>query len=207
MHTQTPQQVEKEEIIKIVQNFLGEEYIKISLDKIMIEEDMKEETTQVRCALALTNSEERILQIEATGRGVIDALFNGLRRAFVSKYYSFEDIFFDDFSINIDPFSRRKKSGTDVAVYVDLTVVNSTNVAYHFASSSRSFNTAAIYAVLEAIEYYLNCEVAVLRLKELIKDAQKRLRDDLEATYIHMLGTIVRSASYIKTVEEWKNKN
>ena len=200
----TPDQVEQGKITKRDKDILGLRYVDIEIQQMMIHEDLVSEVTEVHCRLVLR---EEVISVEACGAGLVDSLFKGIKSNLASRYCSFEEISFEDFTIDVDPTTRRKKVGTDVEVMVGVVVANSRGSRHHFNSSARSFNTAAVRAVLKAIEYYLNCEVAVLLLKELIEDAQARNRADLETLYVNSLSDIVPNTSYVKVIKKWKEKN
>ena len=196
---------DQEDIARLVKTFLGSEYLTIMIETVLIKENLREDLTSVKGEVIVHGES---LMLDCRGNGVIDAFFDGLRESLSGKYYSFQDIYFDDFSIQVDPLTRRTKQGTDVSVEVGLLVGSYSNHAiYHFVSSARSFNTAALRSVIAAIEYYLNCEIAVLKLRDLIEDARKRMRMDLETKYTRLLAEIVKSASYNKTMKEWQQKN
>ncbi len=204
MKHQTPDQLQKDETLKLVKGFLKEKYVKLLIQNVVIREDLEADETMVECTAQLGT---QVVEIKSTGAGLIDALFSGMREHFSQQYFSLDDIEFVDFSIDVDPLTRRTREGTDVAVVVDVYVSNSTGTRYQFSTTSRSFNNAAIKSVIDAIEYYLNCEVAVLELKHIIEQIKKSGRPELETKYVIMLSEIVRSASYVKSIKEWTYKN
>jgi hypothetical protein len=200
----TPDQLQKDETLKLVKGFLKEKYVKLLIRNVVIRENLETDETTVECTAQLG---PQMVEIKSTGAGLIDALFSGMREHFSQQYFSLDDIEFMDFSIDVDPLTRRTREGTDVAVVVDIYVSNSTGTRYQFSTTSRSFNNAAIKSVIDAIEYYLNCEVAVLELKHIIEQIKKSGRPELETKYVIMLSEIVRSASYVKSIQEWTYKN
>jgi len=200
----TPDQLQKDETLKLVKGFLKEKYVKLLIQNVVIRENLETDETTVECTAQLG---PQMVEIKSTGAGLIDALFSGMREHFSQQYFSLDDIEFIDFSIDVDPLTRRTREGTDVAVIVDIYVSNSTGTRYQFSTTSRSFNNAAIKSVIDAIEYYLNCEVAVLELKHIIEQIKKSGRPELETKYVIMLSEIVRSASYVKSIQEWTYKN
>ena len=204
MKHRTPDQLQKDETLKLVKGFLKEKYVKLLIQNVVIRENLETDETTVECTAQLG---PQMVEIKSTGAGLIDALFSGMREHFSQQYFSLDDIEFIDFSIDVDPLTRRTREGTDVAVIVDIYVSNSTGTRYQFSTTSRSFNNAAIKSVIDAIEYYLNCEVAVLELKHIIEQIKKSGRPELETKYVIMLSEIVRSASYVKSIQEWTYKN
>ena len=203
MKKRTPQDLYCDRVGKLVRDLLQDDFRSVSTERVSILEDFATGTTRVKCEVRL--GIESVV-VDASGCGVVDALLSGLRSLLSSQYYSFEDIFFEDFTMIVDPFSSRKRSGTDVAVRVGVVVGSSDRDSYHFYGDARSFNVAAIRATLNAVEYYLNCETAVYKLHQMIEDAKARQRPELQQ-YVCQLSEIVRSASYVKSIAEWKQKN
>jgi len=204
MKIKTPDEMRQAEILRHVKDVLGDSYVHIEPAGVEIKEDLLKEETEVRCEAMIRGE---IVQIEATGSGVIDALFQGIRTVLAQEYCSLEEISFEDFIIDINPATRKKREGTDVSVFVELIVRNSRDVHHHFHSEAKSFNVAAIRAVLDAIGYYVNCELAVVRLSELLRDAKKRNRADLLRSYTNLLSEVVQNTSYEKTIVKWRQKN
>jgi hypothetical protein len=123
-----------------------------------------------------------------------------------SRYLSLEEIAFEDFGLSVDPTTRRKKEGTDVHVRIDVIVSNSRSTNHHFYAEAPSFNIAAARAVFQAVEFYVNCEIAVIKLSEWIVEAKARNRTDLETRYVRLLSEIVCSTSHVKSISEWKKR-
>ena len=63
-------------------------------------------------------------------------------------------------------------------------------------SRSRSILSASVDVVIETIQYFVNSEVAVLYLKELVEDSKKRNRFDLTDDYISKLSDLMSNTSY-----------
>jgi hypothetical protein len=61
---------------------------------------------------------------------------------------------------------------------------------------------ASVDVVCKTIEFFVNSERAVLRLKQLIKDASERNRGDLYNQYTLKLSELVFNTSYEKSLKE-----
>ena len=204
MRKRTPDELQKEEVSRLVQEFLGDDYKEMVVTTVTTFENLLEETTRVQCDLRFG---DQALAIDSTGAGIVDALFEGMKAQLQGQYLSLSQIDFEDFFVDTDPCTRVKKSGTDIAVRVSICTVSSNKRRHHFATESRSFSIAAIKSVISAVEYYLNCERAVLLLRETIDGARRSGRPDLIQKYVALLAEIVRNTSYEKSLREWNQKN
>jgi len=200
----TPEQVQKDQILKLVKNFLGDGYVEIAISHLLIREDLVGEETTVECVMEFGSEPVSII---STGRGVVDALFKGMREKLEDKYLSLGEVCFKDFSFDVDPSSGRKHAKTDVSIKVSLCTLSSNKRPRTFSAESHSFNVAAIRSVISAVEYYLNCEKAVLELKQTILGARQSGRPELETKYINLLSEIVQNTSYAEAIKNWKQRS
>ena len=87
----TPDQMEQKKIVERVKAVLGNQYIDIEIQQMMIHEDLIAEITEVHCRLVL---KEETVHVEASGAGLVDSLFKGIKYKLASRYCSFEEISF-----------------------------------------------------------------------------------------------------------------
>jgi len=203
----TPDDIRKMSIGESVKCVLGTEYTYFSVDKILHEEDLIKETSEIEFSLKISGSTDVGKDVIGAGVGLVDAFFNSLLTELTKEYCSLQTISLEDFSVSMSPNSSAKHSCTDATAVVDLIVKNSTSSVVHFHSESRSITAACIDVSLQTVEYYVNCEKAVLKLSKLIDDALKRQRMDLHESYVHKLSDIVNSNSYVEAIKRMKNKN
>jgi hypothetical protein len=201
--TITPPELKQKSISQRVRSVLGKEYLVIGVEELFVIDDILNGGTRVKCDVKFG---ENTHTIEAEGKGVVDALFHGLKEALCPHYVSLEEVTFEDFGLGVDPTTRRTKEGTDVRVRIDVIVSNSRNANHHFYGEETSFNAAAVGAVFQAVEFYINCEIAVIKLSEWIAEAKVRNRTDLETQYVTALSEIVCSTSHAKSIIEWKKR-
>jgi len=201
MRYKTPQDLRTENIAELVATILGDDVVSLGIEKIVIEELLQEGRTKIACEVEYSG---KLLQIQGTGRGVVDALFNSMLKALSKEYHSLEGIEFIDFLVSIDPTRRRKKSGTDCYVRVDIQLHNSSKRRMHFFSTSRSMISAAINASLLSLEHFLNCERAVIKTYDAIKSCEKHNMPETKEKYVDRLTRLVENTSYEKTIAEYK---
>ena len=203
----TPEDMVMQEIKALTKNILGIKYVEFSVKKLTLEENVAEDESFVSCELHLSNGISEKIQIDGLGKGLVDALFNSMLKVLSINYYSLRSVEFEDFVVNMTHNSRLSRSGADSKVHVILAVRNSSKSTVHFSHESRSMNSAAINAVVDVMEYYVNCELTVLKLTDCVEDAKKRNRVDLMEVYMKQLAEVVRSTSYVESIKRYRQKN
>jgi hypothetical protein len=192
----TPQEQRYKKMIAIVKEVLSDDYWKLSIDKLLIEEDLRERTTKIKCLVQLN---EKTFAIEETGKGPIHALFNGLKNNFKKSYLSFKGLSFRDFSIegDIDHSSRDMSSEVECILSIDS---DSNHHPLIYRHKDTSINRAAIAVVLNAVEYYINSERAMKLLRNWAQDARKRNRGDLYEDSTLKMSLLLEGASYSESL-------
>lgn len=193
--------MKRETIEDLVKEILGDELVMFEADEIIIKESLKMDKTHITCDIQYNGTG---LKVDGHGSGVVDALFNSISKALSKKYCSFEGIEFVDFLVSIDTNSRKKNSATDSYVRVDLEVRNSSKKIMHFAQESRSMISAAIKTTLAAIQYFLNCELAVIKTYEAIKKCEEHNVYQAKDKYVARMALLVENTSYEKTISRYK---
>jgi len=207
---QTPEDVRREINKEIVQKVLTEKRLQFSIDRLVVEELMIEKKTGVECKLSVKNLEGKSIayDIKGVGRGLLDALFNALVAKLVDDCHSLSNLRLEEFQIFVDENDLKelrrqgKGRGTDAHVEVALTINNGCGKLIPFRSRSRSMIAASVDVVSKTIEFFVNSERAVLRLKWLIEDSCSRNRGDLTEQYTHMLSSLVYNTSYEKSLKK-----
>ena len=80
MKHRTPDQLQKDETLKLVKGFLKEKYVKLLIQNVVIRENLETDETTVECTAQLG---PQMVEIKSTGAGLIDALFSGMREHFL----------------------------------------------------------------------------------------------------------------------------
>ena len=182
-------------MVAIVKEVLDEDYWEIKIDNLRIEEDLCTKSTKVSCII---NLNDKAIQIEESGHGPIDALFNGLKNSFKKSYLSFRGLSICGFSIEGD-IDRKLNMSSEVEC--TLTISSDSNFRpqiYRYRDAS--INRAAICVVLNAVEYYINSERAMKILRSWAADAQKRNRGDLFDQSVMKMSKLIEGASYTDTL-------
>jgi len=196
----TPSEILHDDINCRVRETLGVNYCYITINRLVLEEDLREGVSRVSFKLKIG---EEIKEIAGTGMGIVDALFSSIMKEVEKEYVSLSELSLVDFSVEGD-FERStyKKTNTDVDVEVRLLMRATGGNEFIFRERSPSMNTAAIKVVLKVIEHFINAERAVGVLYKCIDDAKRRQRGDLVDNYLRELSELVRSVSYEKKIKD-----
>ncbi len=194
--------MEQEALQTMVRDVLGDRYRAFEVTQYILNEDMREGRATIVCQLRDTGAEERYA-VEGTGVGMIDALFNGFKRALHASYPSLDHIHFVSFVVEGD-FSQAQGSASDAPGRVRLAVENTSGRVFEFTSNTTSISASSVGVVVKAVEHFVNAELAVGRVYEWIEDAKRRHRPDLAEKYTHRLADLVMNASYSESLERLK---
>jgi hypothetical protein len=184
---------EQAELIKRV---LGNNYLALDLIKLSIDEDAGA-STHVR---AKVSEGDQPVEVDGTGVGVVDALYNGLLDRYAREYQSLKTIQIVGFQLSADMESKKAQAGVDAVGKVTLEVKNSEGKYFSFTHASRSVTTSSACAVIAAVQYFVNAERAFLTLYNARRDALQRGREDLVSRYTAELSEVVQSTSYAEVI-------
>lgn len=180
----------------LIKRVLGANFFALGLVKLSIDEDAGA-TTTVRAKVAEDKAQ---VEVEGTGVGVVDALYNGLLDRYAREYQSLKTIQIVGFQLAADMESKKAQAGVDAVGKVTLEVKNSEGKYFAFTHASRSVTTSSACAVLSAVEYFINAERAFLTLYNARRDALQRGREDLVSRYTAELAEVVQSTSYAEVI-------
>jgi hypothetical protein len=182
---------------ELIKRVLGSNFLALDLVKMSIDEDTHAGTTHV---LAKVTEGEQQVDVEGTGVGVVDALYNGLLDRYAREYQSLKTIQIVGFQLAADMESKKAQAGVDAVGKVTLEVKNSEGKYFSFHHASRSVTTSSACAVIAAVQYFLNAERAFLTLYNARRDALQRGREDLVSRYTAELSEVVQSTSYAEVI-------
>lgn len=189
----------RQEIIALMREVLGERYTELQVERVVMEENLIEQTTSVSCEVREGSSGERSI-IAGKGVGVIDALFKGFQTRFAHEYPSLLSLRFHNFSIRAQLDTKQGFAGTDSAAEVKLEIANSENRLFSFTGASRSVTSSAIITTVAGLEYFINSERAFVTLYNALKDAKQRNRADLVQRYTNIMAALVENTSYSEVI-------
>lgn len=192
------------ENLELIRRVLGNDYLELRIDKLVVEEGKDQESTRVRVDLSDTQGQR--LSVDGSGVGLVDAMFHALLERYSAEYPSLKSIELAQFGVEAQLDTKQEKAGVDSVGEVMLGVRNSEGKLFEFSDASRSISRSAATAVLIAVEYFINAERAFITLYRSREDAKERGRDDLITRYTHELAEVVKSTSYTETIESMKRE-
>ena len=184
---------------KILNKVLTTKY-QVKLTSFLLREDFDTNISTITCTVEtgfLDGLSE--VELEGTGTGAIDALFNLLLKEHSKYFFSLKRVKFYDFLARIKYQNHHRTISAPVEVKVAIEAVNNNNKLY-FKETSNSLVRAGVGAVCKTIEHLINAELAVRQLYEDILDAKKRNRGDLVDTYTGFLIELTDFISYEETI-------
>ena len=190
MLTSYPQELLQKKCQLIVRDTLKEKYVNLFVRNFTLREGEK---TSISCSVAFSNEWDDIF-IEGTGEGAVDALFTTMVSAFSEQYRSLSQVGFDDFVMQVKFKTNVRKTASPVEIKMALK--NAQGKDIYFSSESNSMVKATISVVVSACEYLINAERAIVQLREDIKGARKRRRNDLIEAYMNHMVDLVSITSY-----------
>jgi LeuA-like protein with dimerisation domain len=180
----------------LIRRVLDANYLPLALLRLNIDEDAGSTAT----IKVKVKEGEVLIDVEGTGVGVVDALYNALLERYGREYQSLKTIQIVGFHLTADMESKKRHDGVDAVGKVTLDVTNSEGRHFAFTDASRSVTTSSARAVLACVEYFVNAERAFLTLYNARKDALERGREDLVSRYTAELAEVVEATSYAEVL-------
>ena len=196
-----PTNYEVNSIKLMVEKFLhsSDSFLSVEVKSLKITEDLENDISEVNYIISLDGTE---ITISGTGEGVVDALFLSMIHRLSKDYPSLKQIRLSEFYVRAKIKNKHKSIGSDAPVKVELVVENASRIKTPFSHEAKSLNNAACKAVIKTVEYFINCEVAIIKLKKCILDAKDRNRPDLLEKYALIMSEIAKNMSYKNILTE-----
>ena len=201
MELGTPEEKKQARCEEISRTVLQNDYVSFEIENFTLRENLREDISVVQFTL-ISDDPELNGVVKSSGRGLVDALFNGLLTHLSSSFYSLENLHFEDFAVKIALKEGVVRSRADAPVEIRLTMATSQFNRVYFRHKSRSMVSAAIEVVRKTVEYFVNMELAVVQIQENIHDAKERRRPDIINVNTAKLTELVSIISYEKTFEK-----
>ena len=173
----------------------------IQAEQFSLVEEYKENCSCISCTLNFKFNKAQKINIQGTGKGVIDALFAAILKEFAGSFISLQNVKLYDFLVKVRFNESSQRLQTDAPVEIKIVLESSTRKKMYFKCSSNSLVKAGICAICYAITYLINAELAVIQLHKDALLARKRQRLDLETKYTNQLVELVKFIPYMKVIE------
>ena len=205
--SETPGEAKQKECHRLIMESLSQDYLQLELvDEIKIHENLNNSQTKIACSVRVKGE---TFAIVGTGKGPVDAFYSSLSKVLSDEYTSLNNFYFLEFGIRANLLKRtgNLSSGSDAIVEALLVLRNIDGNDFIFRAKDCSLIGASMKAALNAIEYLINLEEAVVKVHTAIKDAQGRRRDDLVRKFTNKLIRLVDRGSYEEAIRRKREED
>ncbi|MCK5689440.1 hypothetical protein KAI87_09235 [Myxococcota bacterium] len=192
---------EHENQSKRISQILDGTELHLMVDQYSLNEILETGTVSISCEVHDARTGEKQV-IDGSGVGLVDAFFSGLMDAYSERYPSLSSIQIADFAISANVETARARSRSDMAAAVKLWILNPHGQKREFQHSSPSITRSSIAVVLEAIEFYINSERAVIEVSLALQHAKASKRADSVERYTTQLSRLVEINDYSQVLKK-----
>ena len=177
----TPEDYRRKNIRNLFDKILKQEKIIITPKSIIINETFESKMTSVcfsfekSCEDKKTNYDH----IDVKGSGFVDAVFTHAHEKLVEDYPSLKNLSLVELQVKPIFSMSKKKSGSDARTDVLFRLETKEHGISEFSCRSRSVVRASFQAIMEAFEFYINCDKTFRKLQLFLEDANRRNRGDV----------------------------
>lgn len=192
-------------MIGLMKEILQEDYLNLNVHNYTLNENLDESTVDIECRLS--DQKDVSFEVSGTGVGVIDALFDGLKKRMADDYPSLKSIRFSEFSIKgLISSDDSPDVATKAEAVATVGILNSENKEFQFDATAPSVSRAGIQATILAAEYFVNSERTYVKLHEILEHYRSEGRTDLVEKYTDLMSKVVENTSYSEVVEQIRAK-
>lgn len=198
----TPQEFKRVAVKAIIDKVLGEDKTILKPLSISVHESSEEDLTLTSFSFSASGHKKKNIEVNnQKGRGFVDSLFAGLHGSFLKEFKSLERIKLQDLKVNPLIGSAKTSLAADAPISVLLSVYVEKNGIAEFQNKSHSIINSSFVIVLEAFQFYINCERVFDKIQLIMKDAKSRNRGDLVSQSMYDLSKITEVNNYERKKE------
>lgn len=188
-------------MIGLMKEILQEDYLHLQVHSYTLNENLDEGSVDISCRLS--DQQDDSFEVTGGGVGVIDALFDGLKKRMADDYPSLKSIRFSEFSIEgLISSDDSPDVATKAEAVATVGIVNSESKEFQFEAKAPSVSRAGIEATIQAAEYFVNSERTYVKLHEILEHYRSEGRTDLVEKYTDLMSKVVQNTSYSEVVEQ-----
>ena len=198
----TPEHFKRERVKQVFHRRLRDSIVNIEPIKVSVYEEVSQSDTTIDFSFLLkTASQHELFSFEAvSGRGLVDAVFSELVSKFSQEYSSLANLSLVDISVKPIFSLSTKASGSDAKTDVVLRMEVKDHGPAEFVSRSWSVVRSSFLVILEAFQFYINCDKAFHKIGVVLEDAKRRNRSDVAQECVTDLSTLTSVNTYSKCV-------
>ena len=194
----TPQDFRRENVKELFDKILKDSKTKLVPKNISINESINSDFTSVSFSLDMISGQETRTYnfIDVEGKGFVDAVFTTCYQEFIEPFPSIKNLNLVDLIVKPIFSMSRKESGTDARTDVIFRVEIKDHGLSEFSARSRSIVHASFQVMMEAFQFYINCDKTFHQLRTWLDDASSRHRGDLAQSCVADLAKLTTVNAY-----------
>ena len=194
----TPQDFRRENVKELFDKILKDNKTKLVPKNISINESIDSDFTSVSFSLDMISGENTRTYnfIDVEGKGFVDAVFTACYQEFIEPFPSIKNLNLVDLIVKPIFSMSRKESGTDARTDVIFRVEIKNHGLSEFSARSRSIVHASFQVMVEAFQFYINCDRTFHRLGDCLEDANSRHRGDTVQACVADLAKLTTVNTY-----------
>jgi len=194
----TPQDFRRENVKELFDKILKDNKTKLLPRSISINESIDSDFTSVSFSLDMVSEKETRTYnfIDIEGKGFVDAVFTTCYEEFVEPFPSIKNLNLVDLIVKPIFSMSMKESGTDARTDIIFRVEIKNHGLSEFSARSRSIVHASFQVMMEAFQFYINCDRTFHRLGACLEDANIRHRGDTAQACLSDLAKLTTVNTY-----------
>ena len=198
-----PEEYKQAHVKSITDDVLGKDKMTLKIDNLSFKELSPDGTSMVDFRAIMPTEK---IQLSAQGDGIVDALCNSFIQHFKQYFFCLETIQFADFALKVRFKESQNPLKADAAAEIMLVLKTDKNKRLYFRFKSKSLVRGAAEVVREAMEFLINCELAVIVLYQIIENLEKEKKRHMADQYVFKMAEIIQITDFEKTINEIKCK-
>ena len=196
----TPQEFRRDNVKELFDRFLSSQKIRLEPLTISVGETWKSDFTSVSLSFSSTKGENKeVVFAEEEAKGFVDGIFKACYKEFTKKYTSLANIKLHDYLVKPNLDRTKTLTGSDARVKISVMMEIKDHGIAEFNCESRSILHSSFAVILEAFQFYINCEKTFDKIQLVLEDAQHRNRGDIVQNCISDLSKLTEINTYEKT--------
>lgn len=196
----TPQEYRRENVKKLFDRILPIQKIKLEPLVINVSETWQSDFTMVKLSYSISKGDDfnTVDAKEQEAKGFVDGIFKACFENLVGLAPSLSNVKLYDYQVKPKLKTNRSSSGADAKVSVNIIMEVKEHGLAEFSNASRSVLHSSFAAILEAFQFYVNCEKTFHKIQLVLEDAKQRNRGDIIQSCVSDLSKLTEVNTYEK---------
>lgn len=195
----TPQEFRRDSIKQLFDKFLLSQKTSLEPLTISVGETWESDFTSVSLSFNNIRGEDKeTMFVEEESRGFVDGIFKACYKEFTKQHTSLINIKLHDYLVKPNLDKTKTLSGSDAGVKVSIMVEIRDHGIAEFSCESGSILHSSFTVILDAFQFYINCEKTFDKIQLVLEDAQHRNRGDIVQNCISDLSKLTEINTYEK---------